>query len=146
MKFCQSAETIMNITVLLLTPEKLWFVSPGTFRAKNTPFGAFSDLCFKCHFVCRERVFLWCWIQIYRSQYLKLHLPAFEWISLPHWLKNPQKPPNSAKWDFLSYNFSYKDKIYLKFSQNVDAIVLNIKLVLLTMTHSSSRPLGLFRA
>ena len=32
MKFCQNVETIvMNIKVLLLNPEKLWFVSLGDF-------------------------------------------------------------------------------------------------------------------
>ena len=44
----------------------------GLLGLKNTPFWGFFDDCQKCHFIFRYRGFLWCWIQIYRSQYLKL--------------------------------------------------------------------------
>ena len=62
---CSCQTLVMNIKVLLLTPGKLWFVSFGGFSARNTPFGAFSDVCPKFHYVCLYSGFLYWRIQIY---------------------------------------------------------------------------------
>ena len=77
----------------------------GLLGLKTPLLGAFYDECQKWHFVCRYSGFLWCWIQIYSSQYLKLHgSPIFGlWFTSPgtFMTKNAPKMPILFKKTFF---------------------------------------------
>ena len=67
---------VMNPNLQVPIPETLLFtlfwavfhVPWGLLWLKTSP---------KCHYVCRYRGFLWCRIQIYSSQYLKIYRLLF---------------------------------------------------------------------
>ena len=48
----------MNIQLVLPTLAKLWFMSIGGLRAKTPLFGAFSEVCPKCHYLCLSGFFM----------------------------------------------------------------------------------------
>ena len=81
----------MSIQVLLLTPEKLWFVSAGTFKAKNIPFGGFSYIYPKCHYVCRYNGFYSTKFKLtcVTTRNLIIHL-FWKGYSIPMDLKSPE--------------------------------------------------------
>ena len=83
-------------------------MSPGAFRTKNTPLGAFLMF----------------------VQNLILYVAI---VVVSYGLKNALKSPKLTKIPLSHYNFSSIHHIFMEFYQNVETIVMNIKVLLLNL-------------
>ena len=124
----------------------------GALLGSTTPLsGLFPDVCAKCHYVCLYSGFLWCWIQIYRSHYLKLNRPPFLDVFHSPWgllgLNIPQNAHFDQKRPFLAHMSWLICSTFPKFRQNTSVMSAQYKLRNFGLAKSLVwEPQGYFRA